>query len=71
VFFYGLIINVGTTHNFQKIGGVVCWNGSTSPYTQRVSKFGKKYFKKYLVDIKFMSYLWGGGWAWLSIHISI
>jgi hypothetical protein len=50
---------MGDSPNRQIKGGVVCWDGSTSPYTQRVSKFGKKYFKKYLVDVKFMLYLWG------------
>jgi hypothetical protein len=27
---------------------------------------GKKNLKKSLVDIKFMYYLWGGGWAWFE-----
>jgi hypothetical protein len=56
----------GDNPNLQNVKGGFIMDRSTIPYTQRVSKFGKKYFKKYLVDVKFMSYLWGGGWARLS-----
>jgi len=39
---------MGDIPNRQIKGGVVCWDGSNTPYTQWVSTFGKKFWKKNL-----------------------
>ena len=60
------ILLVGGSPNSQFFMGGLGMDRSLPVHTQRVSHFGKKKFKKSLVDIKFMYYLWGGGWAWFE-----
>jgi hypothetical protein len=57
---------MGGIPNRQKIGGVVCWDGSNNPHTQQVSKFVKKKFEKKFGEYK-IYVLPLAGWVGMSI----